>query len=411
MVVKEVVTIFPARVGQTTKLICRTRIGNQWFVLTKNWKILTDEQFGKGKYANEEIMEISFSRQRSTYSFAFDLHPERENPAGDDVEDMKWTIERALETDKHNAAFNFFAKHMQVNPIGMTNPNLLGEPMFKMVFVNHQTVNECIKSDKKVQVYNKVSAMNLQDKLNLALYFMPSLYGKRHSEIKNALINLESGLLLTDAYLDEVIAYDPFNTTVAMRTYVNKAIQMGILTSGANGYYMQGNVYVGADEMAIMGYYLKDPASYNNVIVPAVNKMVKLPEDDLVFLHEDLTERLRVTQDFEKNKGDGVNRELWLTKLTQTQEEAKMLGIKNVMQKTYTSLAHEIDSVKRGDHKHLKQSKQPSADPQSVMGALRTEAKQLGVKGYAIIKSADKLKEMIKVAKAQAEEAEQAQAS
>lgn len=353
MTIKEQVTIAPKRAGQNTKLLCKTRIGREWFILTKNWKIITNDQLGKGEFANEEMMEITFSRSRGSFRFAFDLHPERDKPEDKShIDDMQWRLDRSLESDKHNAAFNFFAKHMQVEVAGMKNPHLIGEPMFIMDFVNHRTVNNCIKSDKKVAVYNKVNAMSLQDKMNLALYFMPALYGKRHSELKDKLINLETGLLMEEAMIEQVLEYDPKNITVAMRTYVNKAIQMGIITSGANGFYMQGNNFIGTDEHEAMGYFLKDPASYNNVIVPAVNKLNKLPDDDLVFVQEDLTERLATIADYERNKGQDAS--TFMAELKRTQEEAKHLGIKNVMAKKLISLQDEIDQIKRGVHKFIK---------------------------------------------------------
>lgn len=356
MIIKEQVTIAPKRAGQNTKLLCKTRIGNKWFVLTKNWKILDNDQFGKGIYANEEMMEISFSRARGSFRFAFDHFPEREKPEDKSkMDDLAWRNERELESDKRAAAFNFFAKHMQVQVVGMDNPYTIGEPMFIMDFVNQRTVNNCIKTDKKVAVYNKVSAMSLQEKLNLALYFMPTLYGKRHSEIKDKLLNWETGYLLSDAMIEQVLAYDETNQTVAMRTYVNKAIQMNILTSGANGFYMQGNNYVGANEHEIMGYFLKDPASYNNVIVPAVNAAVKRPEDDLVFVSEDLTERLTIIADYERNKT--ISQSEYIVELRRVQQEALQLGIKNAMQKKLITLKDEIDQIKRGDHKYIKPKK------------------------------------------------------
>jgi hypothetical protein len=359
MIVKEQVTIAPKRAGQTTKLSAKTRIGNKWFVLTKNWKVVPDEQFGKGEFEHEEMMDISFSRARGSFRFAFDLAPEREKPEEkSDIDDMVWRNERSLETDKHNAAFNFFAKHMQIQVVGMDNPHLIGEAMFIMDFVNHRTVNNCIKSDKKVAVYNKVNAMSMQEKMNLALYFMPNLYGKRHSEIKDKLINLETGLLMQDSMVELALNYDPTNTTVSMRTYVNKAIQMGILTSGANGFYMQGNIYVGANEHDVMGYFLQDPASYNNVIVPAVNKLSKLPEDDLLFTNEDLGKRLNTIADYQRNKAQDPNK--FLTDLKIAQEEAERYGIKNVYNKKYATLLDEIDQMKRGVHKYSKKPKDPA---------------------------------------------------
>ena len=400
MNIKELVTISPNTAGQNTRLSCETRIGSEWFVLTKNWKMIRKEQLGEGPYAKEEIMTIPFSRSQGVFRFAFDLFPEREMPKGDDIDEIEWKQHRQAETDKHTAAFQFFAKHMQMKVVGMKNPHLIGQPMFVMNFVNHHSINTCIAHDKKVQVYNKVNEMSLQEKLNLALYFQPSLYGKRHSEIKNALINLQTGLLLKEEYLDQALNYDAKNVTVAMGTYVNKAIQMDLLKSpnGQAGYFLPGNVYVGANDKEVLGYFLKDPASYNNVIVPRVNQLEKLPEDDLQFVQEDLGKRLSAMADFQKHKHMAPAQ--WDAKLTAAKAEAEALGVRNIDGKNYTTIMDEIDKIKRGDHKHIpKDGAKLTKDDMNRLANLKLIAKDLNIKGYGLFTDPDKLAARIEEAK------------
>lgn len=379
MNIKEVVSIFPKRTGSTTKLTCTTQIGNKWFILSTDWKILPLDMMGKPENLGKKVMVIDFSRQKGSYRFTFDMFPQREKPTDSHIDKLAWQNERELETDKHAAAFNFFAKHMQVEVIGMKNPYLKGEAMFVMDFVNHRTINNCLNSDKKVAVYNKVNSMSFQEKMNMALFFQPNLYGKRHSEIKNELINWESGLLLQEAYIDEALKYNDKETTTAMRTYVNKAIQIGVLLQVPNGFAMkQGNVFVGQNEVEIMGYFLKDPASYNNVIVPSVNANNHLPEDDLVFVDHDLAKRLRVVGEYEASKE--TDRLEYLTKFQMMEAEAEALGVKNVNNKSFVTISDEVDRIKRGVHDYIK----PKHRGEGVekLEDLLEEAKILGMKHY-----------------------------
>lgn len=416
MNIKEVVTIAPKRAGSTTQLMCCTKIGNDWFVLTKRWKIILKDQLGQGPYKSDEMMVIPFTKQQNSWRFAFDLYPERDKPKGDDIDEIEWRTEREAETDKYTAAFEFFAKHMQIQVTGMRNPFLKGEPMYIMDFVNHRSINTCLSNDKKVAVYNKVNAMSLQEKLNLALYFMPSLYGKRHSEIKNELINLERGLLLSEAFIEQALSYDEKDMTVAMKTYVNKAIQMNIISQGQNGYYLLGKDFVGTNELEAVGHFLRDPNSYNNVVVPQVNKMQKLPEDDLVFVQEDLAKRLAVIRDYEKNKES--DRGEWQAKYAKTIAEAKAMGIKNADNKTYTTLMDEMERIKRGDHKYISPERAeknkvsvapnmsipPPPPPGSSIDKndpdrltkLKLRARELEIAGYGLYKDEDKLEAKIK---------------
>lgn len=395
MIVKELVTISPKKAGQNTKLTCATNIAGKRFVLTQNWKMILESQLGKGEFVNEKIMEIPFSRANNVFRFAFDLYPEREKPKEKDhVDDKAWANERELEKDKYNAAFQFFAKHQQVQVVGMVNKFLKGEPMFVMNFVNHVSVNNCNTNDKIVKAYQKVSDMTLQEKRDLALYFMPSLYGKRHSEIKDKLTNLETGLLMKQPYLDDLLAYDPKNTTVAMHTYVNKAIQMDILNRVGNGYNLLGN-YVGAETPEIVGYFLKDPASYNNVLVKQVNEREKMPEDDLIFRDEDLAKRLAAVTEYQRNKDMAPGE--WTAQLEQTRAEAKAMGIMNVEGKTYTKLKEEMARTLRGDHKYISPHKAIQAAGLRGITEIQGESleqikermKDAGIKGLQHIKTVE----------------------
>lgn len=347
MNIKEVVTITPKRPGSNTKLICRTKIGDKWFVLTDSFKILTDEQLNGRDHYGERVMEIPFNRVSRSFRFAFDLMtPEKPDPdSGIDI--VEWKNKRNEESDRYNAAFNFFAKHMQIEVVGMKNPYLVGEPMYIMDFINHRSINNVLKNRKKNDVFNKVNSMDLQQKLNLALNYMPSLYGKRHSEIMDRLVDFEHGLLMQDAYIDEFLNnYDEKNLNVSMNTYMNKAIMMGLIEKRNNGLYIHGNEFIGVDEQAAIAHFNRDPESYNNYIVPRVNQSLKLPEDDLQIVIPDISKRIAAIKD--NNKHTKMEPEVSKAKYEMLKQEAAMLGIKSIDKKTHKQLSDEVERVKRG---------------------------------------------------------------
>ena len=330
-----------------TKLICRTRIGDKWFVLTDTYKLLTDDQMASREFSGEKVMEIPFNTVSRSFRFAFDLiTPDKPEPdSGIDIVD--WRNAKNAESDKYNAAFNFFAKHMQIEVVGIKNPYLIGEPMFIMDFLNHRSINNVLKARKKNEVFNRVNGMSLQQKLDLALNYMPSLYGKRHSEIMDQLVDFDKGLLMQEAYIDDFLEkYNPNNLSVSMNTYVNKAIQIGLITKSNNQYFIHGNEFVGTDVASIVGHFSKDPDTYNNFVIPKVNDAMKLPEDDLKIVIPDIGQRIAAVREEQKNKkqADGVNQAAY----EQLKAEAKALGIKNVDQKSYKKLADEVEAIKRG---------------------------------------------------------------
>lgn len=362
MNIKEVVSIAPKRPGTNTRLICRTKIGDRWFALTENYKLLTDEQLASPEFAGERVMEIPFDRVRRNFRFAFDIYVEQAPRKGEEVDIVEHRNYRIAEADKYNAAFNFFAKHMQIEVVGMKNPYLIGEPMYIMDFTNHRSINSVLKSRKKAEVFNRVNAMDIQQKLDLALNYMPSLYGKRHSEIMEKLVDFDSGLLMQDAYIDEFLTkYDPKNLTVSMNTYINKAIQTGIIEKRNGGMYIHGNEFVGSDEQSAMAHFNRDPETYNNFIVAKVNQMMKLPEDDLQIDIPDTARRISVMREFRANQQykDGPE---FQAKLAQAVAEAKALGIKNAHNKPYNSLLDEIEQIKQGTHPKIKS---PAAPPEA----------------------------------------------
>jgi hypothetical protein len=338
----------------TTSLICKTMIGNSWVVLTKNWYLLPEVQLSDEKYKGEQIMEIPFSQANPRFQFEYETGTVPMDGPETASNLYRNRMDNELNKRKKDAVTEFFARHFQIehrtelnNGHKATNPTFYLEITTRKSEISHQS------DRKRMLVFNKVEQMTHQQQYDLALYYRPELFGKRRSELLQGLIGLkgiatdqalQGGILMREPYLTDFLANYEDNPMVSMKIYVNKAVRLGILSKSGDGIYFKGT-FVGKDENAAVVYFTTDERMYGNQIVPEVNRLSNLPEDDTdpfqtVYEAEKLLYKVGMRDIREKNPDA---QHAW----TMLKAKAVALGIKSIDTHSYSALKKAVEDAEK----------------------------------------------------------------
>jgi len=341
----EVLTIRPKQSGITTVLSGQTRIGNKWFALTKNFLILTLDELRSPEYVGEEKLDIQFNGSgKKTYRLAFYPNRKYEIPKNGTNEQKKRVELEALENErKQKAATEFFALHMQIKPEGQENPYLTSED-FLMEFQNQKSINNSLDNDQKFLAYTKIKKMNKQERYNVALYYKPDLVVSRHSEVMVQLADYNTGILMNGPLRDDFLNDYDNNPLVTIQTYVNKAVQLGILRDDKDLGIFHGSSFIGANpKEAALVYMQTERDTYDNIIVKEVNQKIEMPEDDLVQGSTTVSERLSVKT--ESDEITGAEKTVYAAKMDRMYKEADSFGIKNFKNMSEKKLTEAIEKA------------------------------------------------------------------
>ena len=385
-------------------------------VLTTDFSLVNADEYATNPiYKGKPLMNQVFSEQRSYFEYDYDTH---------DLPLPAKTVENArayqlaqdaneLNRRKRIATTEFWGKHRQIKhktdlKNGFT-PNLPAVAEIEIISLREQ--NRFRKDKKRVEIFNKVMEMDLQQVYDLALYYKPVLYGKPLSHIYDGLLSLAyigtddaflGGALFQKGVDDDFLQnYDPNNITVSMKTYVSKAVAMGIIVRGTGGLALQNGTFVGKDIDAAVVYFTTDIASYTNIIQPEVNNKSELPENDLDEI------------DFQNAQ---VASERYSRKEAQAKKDAEFKTMNEAAKKEYAALGGTkaglrytdmVDWIKDKKAELAEIAHNESLPTRSLeikinpedtadMPTLLKIAQEAGVKGWAMFKDEDKLRKAIK---------------
>lgn len=408
-----------------TQFVAKTLINGTWYVLTEDFIMITAAEFESNpEFRGDNILNITFTPINKIWEFEYDTEdkplPPRPKFNENDPEtyDLLNQYEQLREHNEMNrrkriAVREFFSRHMQLEhgTDFQNGHSPSSEPVGIVEIVTQKSRLMHLADRKKTQVFAMVDAMTWQEQYDLALYYAPELAGKRRSEVLHGLIGLKGigtkeshlgGRLWQKASNGKVTLADDFlmnyknNPTVVMKIYVNKALAYGLIVKTPNGLYANGSTFVGRDADDAVIYFSKDIEMYNNFIQPEVNKMSKLPDDDMV---DDVLEAYIKTS-FEKKKMNELSTANYNTHRDLLKEDYKSKTGKNPLKMEYETLQKEVEVLRA----EISVVDTPTAELQTAVNILDTQdldklkeyAKELGVPGYQAYKSVATLKEKIK---------------
>lgn len=412
-----------------TQFVAKTIINGTWYVLTENFIMMSAAEFESNPAHNgENVLIIEFTPQNKIWEFEYDTEdkPLSARPKVDvddpDSYDALNRYEQDRETNEMNrrkriAVREFFSRHMQLEQgTDFGNGHTpTSDPVGIVEIVTQKSRLMHLADRKKTKVFSIVDAMTWQEQYDLALYYAPELANKRRSEVLHGLIGLK-GIGTREAYLggkmwqktdngkmtyaDDFLQNYANNPTVVMKIYVNKALAYGIIIKNTNGLYLNGTTFVGRDADDAVIYFSKDIDSYANVIQPEVNRLSKLPEDDLV---EDKLEAYTKSSFATKKQNEQSTVAYAEHYKVLLNEYEKLTGTKNNEPLKYNELQAEVERLRAS-----KALGEPSEGPTAKLAAaidplnsddmniLKEYAKQVGVPAYQAYKSAAALKDKIK---------------
>ena len=226
--------------------------------------------------------------------------------------------------------------------------------------------------------------------------------GTNESSLGGALWQGDSADDFLERYFD--------NPTVAMKIYISKAERMGILQKGANnGLYLNGSVYCGQTVDEAVVHFTTDVAAYTNIIQPEVNKMSKLPVDDMVEVNLDpkgsLTGKAFRAENRANNEKSSVDYSADYRRLfTEYAEMCPELGEKMDEGIRYNELKIEVARLRKALDAKRKADASPTGKLMNEVDDLLTDDVDLlrsigtseGVKGLHLYKDGAKIKERIR---------------
>lgn len=411
-----------------TQFVGKTYINGSWWVLTDDFIMMTAAEFENNPAnVSKEILTVTFTPINKLWEFEYETEdkplPPRPKIDVDDPESYErlQAYETQREINEMNrrkriAVKEFFSRHSQLEQgTDFGNGHVPSSDPIGIVEIVTQKSRLMHNADrKKAQVFAMVDSMTWQEQYDLALYYAPELANKRRSEVLHGLIGLK-GIGTKEAYLggklwhktakgtamlaDDFLLNYKNNPTVVMKIYINKAIAYGIITTGRDGLYMNGGIFVGRDADDAVIYFSKDIEAYTNVIQPEVNKLSSLPEDDMVDDNlESYTKSSYATNKLneEKNRSFNAHMDILL-------QEYKKLDGRDAPRMKYEELQAEVERLRKKKAESIR-SEMPTAELEFVIDPLATDdldklkmvAKDLGIPGYAMYRSVNALKDKIK---------------
>lgn len=402
----------------------KTQINGSWQVLTENFLSVSASQLESDPaLKNERILKISFTRQTPFWEMEYDtedkplIQPPKTAEPEEHYQYQQTKEWNELNRRKRIAAKEFFPRHNQIQHGSDFNNGFVpsGTPIATVEIVTQKAKLHFLADCKKVHVFNKIMSMTRQQVYDLGLYYAPELcYGKRMSEVYYALIGLKDlhtpkahvGGRMWQRHGKGIVADDFLlnyegNNTAVMKIYVEKAIGLGVVTRGTGGLYLSNGTFLGKNSDEAVVYLSKDQQSYNNIIQAEVNSRGEMPEDDLA---DEKTEVILKSQ-FEKNLISAQGTAEYRNEYTMLCLEAEQITgraipedkkglhnmrewVKQLREKKVkgdvvaTSQTHKlnvmVDDLATGDIEELKKI-----------------AKNEGVSGWQLFKSAEALREKI----------------
>lgn len=314
---KELVLIRPiysdhVNVKGPRRLICQTRIGDTYFVLTDRNRMMPLQEFAILTDKSEKIKEIQFTPTNKEYRIEFFLKdPERKQPAEADkkwdmVQIGNWQRAKDLEDREimenaniRTSVFQFFGRHEQIKqlqPFG--NGHVPTSEEFEIDFISQKGRIFNLIDRKRIKAANLVNEMSVAELINVAMFYAPHLHGRRPSEIRNGLVGLRGiamgskeangqnvaepcGVLMSEPNLTDFLEKYKPNGSNAVKIYVNKGIELGIISKSHSGYFIHdGATHAGNTPDDVIQYMTRYPDEYLNWLQPSVNKRENLPADD-----------------------------------------------------------------------------------------------------------------------------------
>lgn len=327
-----------------TTLAARTIIGGREMVLTDDWFMMTaDAHATDPVLKNKPLMDQVFTAQRRWFEYSYDTKdpfvPSKPKIDSTSEEHMIYNEAIAafeINKRKRDATREFWGKHRQIKHLtNLRNGFVPDLPPVATLEVTSQTeLNNHLKDMKYVEVFNRVLDFNDQELLDCCLYYKPVLYGKTKGQMRHGLLSLAhigtdkhffAGALFQEGVTDDFLNnYDPKNSTIAMKIYVEKAIMMGIIRPSTGGFSLPNGTFIGKDSTEAVVYFNSDQQSYTNIIQPQVNAMSKLPEDDMADLVAEYSPRKILSAD--KAVVQTAKNAQYVSDLKQVQDEYERLG-------------------------------------------------------------------------------------
>ncbi len=401
---KELVLIRPiypeyVNVKGPRRLICQTRIGNTYFVLTDRWRMMPLNEFAALTDKSEKIKEIQFTPTNKEFRIEFFLKdPERLQP---EEADKKWDIARIGEWQRakdledrvimenaaiRTAVFHFFGRHEQIKqlqPFG--NAHVPSSEEFEIDFISQKGRIYNLIDRKRIKAANLINEMSVSELIDCAMFYAPHLHGRRPSEIRNGLVGLRGismgtkeangqniaepcGVLMSEPNLTDFLERYKPNGSNAVKIYVNKGIELKIISKTSTGYYINdGATCVGNEPDDVIQYMTRNVDEYLNWLQPQVNKLENLPEDDCE--QWDVADVASIMESTASRKKKHENLVMGSKNARQLrEEEASRLGVK---------YANRLDD-KKLDEAILDAQMKLTKDQQSAGAPTITNAKVVG---------------------------------
>lgn len=171
------------------------------------------------------------------------------------------------------AVIDFWKNHPLVSAAGYSNPNLVGE---QFIF---EIKNEKVKADYdsligKLTCVSQVTAMNEQERRNLAFALGSDPRGMSNEEVYISLIGLTLGGIAI-AKRELVSTFLTVRSAERIATiYANKAIQYGIIRQEGSVYKIGGR-NCGTTIDSVISMIMSDNDMFENYIKPEVDKIDK----------------------------------------------------------------------------------------------------------------------------------------
>ena len=150
----------------------------------------------------------------------------------------------------------FWENHTQINPIGKNNPNLI-DARFVMEAVDE--VNAALVSEikRKNSVCNIINNMSPTQRRDICFYFGNNVVGKNDDEIFLLLCDFNGGLVMNEANSEELfkITSGVNYADIELKTYLQKAVALGIIKNDNSRYYTSGGELIGISFDDIYSYY------------------------------------------------------------------------------------------------------------------------------------------------------------
>ena len=379
-----------------TVLYGKTLIDGQWQILTEDFQQMSLYEFENNvEHRNKKLFTFNFSESSRNFDYTYytkerplipkpdlkDLKTEADHDRYAEIVRTNQTIEaeNLINRRKRLATMNFFGRHMQIQQkTSLGNGHFCTSQPIAEIEILTQVAKHNYQNDLKVaKAFIKVASMEWRKQYDAAIYYIPSVFGMRQSEVLNKFIGLK-GRGTKEAYLggalwqgnnlnDFLTNYDN-NPTVVMKIYVSKAIQSKLLSQTRDGIYMNGSTFVGRTIDEAVVYFSGDMKSYTNYIQPEVDKICGLPE-------EDLKEEIIVPEfsDFMKKDTSAQKTQDWKEERKAQIVEATLLGIKNPHEYKQADLQVLVDAAKAKANAIAKHEELPTVILQQEVDDLLTE--------------------------------------